>query len=286
MAEHPAVNRRVAGSSPARGATPIISSLREAPPQRSVICLFAADYKGGAALDNVRNLSGRCVVSIPRRSRAACREHQDRRRPAAGPGNAPRPSAEIAENRNAGAQKRKELSKNSLFREEVYADWQTGQSCLEMFGGSVEPSKLVVSIHLAMENVTTISVMTDLARSAVSVDVGTRSDVVGIRKRYLRRSLQYWIEGNASKGPDGALLAISRANERYMQFVRDPITLHIGSRVQSQMPSSADLREFRERTASKAARSGGSEIHSCAPSIKGLLILLASRVPLSCARIR
>jgi hypothetical protein len=70
MAEHPAVNRRVAGSSPARGATPVstnkINRLRPHISVNHLRPILSASCVGWAALDDVRNwVVARCA-SAPR----------------------------------------------------------------------------------------------------------------------------------------------------------------------------------------------------------------------------
>lgn len=136
---------------------------------------------------------------------------------------------EIIESHERTVELHYELSKNDHFREEIYADWQAAQTCLELFSDTMPTDDLIIAVHLAMENITTISLVVSETYSLLNLGIEYDSRAVGARKRALRRSLEQWVSEHVPSMQDGCLKFLADSNARYMNFVRDPMTINIAS---------------------------------------------------------
>jgi hypothetical protein len=138
------------------------------------------------------------------------------------------------------------LIKDPVFREEVYADWRAAQACLQLFSNEMRAEDLLIAIHLAMENVTTISLAVELMNNVFGFESNSNSLIVATRKRAMRRSLEYWMADKINNGELVEHTILERANVRYMQMVRDPITIDIASRISAEtLPAAEQLRKIR-----------------------------------------
>jgi hypothetical protein len=138
------------------------------------------------------------------------------------------------------------LIKDPVFREEVYADWRAAQACLQLFSNEMRAEDLLIATHLAMENVTTISLAVELMNNVFGFESNSNSLIVATRKRAMRRSLEYWMADKINNGELVEHTILKRANVRYMQMVRDPITIDVASRISAEtLPAAEQLREMR-----------------------------------------
>ncbi|WP_441235605.1 hypothetical protein [Bradyrhizobium sp. 930_D9_N1_4] len=140
------------------------------------------------------------------------------------------------------------LRQSALFREEIYADHAAAEMCVELFQSDMDWVELITAIHLALENVTTLSMIAQHSYKVCGLGFDLNPVAVATRKRALRRALEDWTEKRIPDQPHLGHTVLSEANRRYMRFVRDPITLDVTSRISAEtLPSSDDLREARKK---------------------------------------
>lgn len=149
-----------------------------------------------------------------------------------------------------------EFAQQDAFLEELWSDWSASQVCLGLFFDEVDPELLFEAVHLALENLTTVAMATNYALSlshngevSVADEIETSGQVhaVAIRKRILRKELGEWAAQHFQDGQEVTHNILRNANERYMRYIRDPITLDVPSRFNraSQLRPEA-LKSFRE----------------------------------------
>lgn len=139
------------------------------------------------------------------------------------------------------------LRQNALFREEVYADYAAAQTCVELFQDKMDWTDLMIAIHLALENITTMSMITQHAYRIFSIEFQLNPLAVAARKRALRRALEHWTQERSPEQPHLGHSILTKANRRYMRFIRDPITIDLAGRLSVEsLPKLDDLRDTRE----------------------------------------
>lgn len=154
-----------------------------------------------------------------------------------------------------------ELKQNEAFLEELWSDWSAAQACLDIFYDELAPEILIEAVHLALENLTTITVAMKYALSLTNTDgdVADEEDssahvkAVALRKRILRKEIGEWAAEHFQDGLAITHNILRQANERYMRYVRDPITLDVPARFnRASQLSPESLRKFCETLASVA----------------------------------
>ncbi len=106
---------------------------------------------------------------------------------------------------------------------------------------------LMIAIHLALENITTMSMITQHAYRIFSIEFQLNPLAVAARKRALRRALEHWTQERSPEQPHLGHSILTKANRRYMRFIRDPITIDLAGRLSVEsLPKLDDLRDTRE----------------------------------------
>ncbi len=140
------------------------------------------------------------------------------------------------------------LKAEPRFREEVFVDWMAAQTCLKLFRDDMDHVDLALAIHLALENITTISFVSNFDPEGLEGESSSETLAVAARKRALREVLRFWLLEVRPESPELGHRVLTEANKRYMHFVRDPITLDALSRVRvDTMPGKDDLADMRQQ---------------------------------------
>jgi hypothetical protein len=139
-----------------------------------------------------------------------------------------------------------QLTKDRSLHEEIYADNYAATSCLDLFASSMPVDEVLVAIHLAMENITTIGMVTEQLNRILGGEPASNARKIATRKHILRKFLESWGDENLNPEQASAFHVLKYANERYMRFVRDPITMTAMANVRNEFPSEEVLQKTGE----------------------------------------
>lgn len=132
-------------------------------------------------------------------------------------------------------------------REEIFADIFAVETCLRLYAGTFDSETLLSAIIMALENVVTIGLTTELLDHLLGGSPKTDGQIVHMRAQIVSVYLESWAHDNLPEGALAASLTLKNTFTRYTRFIRDPMLLMAASKVvKAEIPSKATLRETRE----------------------------------------